>query len=454
MVVPESAAQSGLAAGPRSVTRHRREQRPRWLVTAAVAFVVIALPVTVGLVACGDRAGLGGKTTLSVFWWGGAKRAELTEQALKLYTQRHPDVRFTTSWQGNSGYFDKLSTQVAAGHGPDLFQIDDNYLTEYAERKVTLDLTRYEESGVLDVSKLPPSLATYGQVAGRTVAVAASENTPAMVYNRSLLKRLKLAEPKVGMSYPDFVEWARRVSQASGGKVAGTMDPSADYKAFWLWLRARDTELYDGDKLGFTAQDLTEWFSLWKAARAAGATPSPDLIHQANAGDVAKQLVATGKAATSFVWSNQLPELQKVTKDDLAMVAYPGDPKGQWARASMYWAGYRGTDHADTVVDVINFLTNDPGAGKILGTERGLSANTDVRKAVEETLTDPKMKASVQYENALTPKFGPAPAPPPRGHGKIKSLLTTAAENIQFGRATPEAAAADFMKQANATLAR
>jgi multiple sugar transport system substrate-binding protein len=65
----------------------------------------------------------------------------------------------------------------------------------------------------------------------------------------------------------------------------------------------------------------------------------------ANAGDVTKQLVVTGQAATSFMWSNQMPELAKNTKDKLGVVSYPGDPKGQWARAALYFAGYANTSH-------------------------------------------------------------------------------------------------------------
>jgi multiple sugar transport system substrate-binding protein len=231
------------------------------------------------------------------------------------------------------------------------------------------------------------------------------------------------------------------------------MDPSADYKAFWLWLRSQDKDLYSGNQLGFTADDLTRWFELWQGARASKVTPTVDVIHEANTGDVTKQLVVTGKAATSFVWANQLPELQKSTKDELGVVAYPGNPKGQWARASMYWAASRVSRHPQVVVDVIDFLVNDPDAGRILGTERGLSSNIDVRKVVEESLTDASMKASVAFENTMTPLFGPAPAPPPRGHSRIRSGLLTAAENVQYGKQTPAKAAQDFIAQANRALA-
>ncbi|MEJ3743065.1 extracellular solute-binding protein [Actinomycetes bacterium KLBMP 9797] len=419
-----------------------------------------ALVVTAALLAAtactddsGEAASQDEQVQINVYWWGGETRAELTEKALKLYTERNPTVTFKLNWRGNQGYYDNLATQAAGPDAPDLFQIDDNYLTEYAERNVTLDLNPYIASGQLDISKLPPSLAQYGQVGGRTAGVAAAENTPAMVYNRTLIKRLNVSEPTIGMSYEQLFTWATQITNLTNSEVAGTMDPSADYKALWLWLRAQGKELYNGRQLGFTAADLTKWYQMWKTARDNGIAPSIETIQEANSGDVSKQAVATGRAATSFMWSNQLPELQRNTKDELALVSYPGDPKAQWARASLYWSAFRGTRHADTVVDVINFLVNDPDAGKILGTERGLSPNTDVRKAVAQSATDQISKATINFENTITPKFGAAPVPPPKGHPKVRSLLVTAAESVQAGEATPQDAAESLVREANAALA-
>lgn len=389
---------------------------------------------------------------LSVFWWGGDQRAALTKQALEIYSQRYPHVRFTFTWQGNAGYYDRLSTEAAAGNAPDIFQIDDNYLTEYAQRDILLDMTEYVRADVLDLRKFPSGLAQSSQIGGRTVAAAGAENTPGLIYNKSLLQRLNLPEPRIGMSYPEYLAWAEQVTAASGGKVAGTMDPSADYKALWMWLRSRQKELYEGRQVGFTENDLTEWFELWQGARRSGATPPAKVIQPANSGDVTKQLVATGRAAASFVWSNQLPELQKLTRDKLGVVSYPGKPDAQWARAAIYWAGFRGTRHPETVVHVIDFLVNDVTAGGILGTERGLSANLDVRKVVQEGLTDESMKLTADFEAEMADRFGAAPVPPPKGHSTVKTLLVQAAESVQFERATPREAAAAFISQANAAL--
>ena len=71
-----------------------------------------------------------GPVELSVFWWGGDRRAAATEQALRLYSQQNPRVSFRVTWQGLSGYYDRLATQATGGHPPDRLQIDNTLLAQ------------------------------------------------------------------------------------------------------------------------------------------------------------------------------------------------------------------------------------------------------------------------------------------------------------------------------------
>ncbi|MFI5938247.1 ABC transporter substrate-binding protein [Actinoplanes sp. NPDC051494] len=425
---------------------HAPRTSRRRLIAAA-----LVLPLLLGgAAACGGDDSDDGKIELNVFWWGAEARAGLTEKALALYESKHPGVTFKKTWQANQGYFDKLATLTAGGNAPDLFQIDDNYIAEYASRNVTLDLTPYKEDGRLDVSKFPESLWKYGVVDGKLAGVAFGENTQGLVYNKTLLEKFKLPEPKTGQTWAEHIAWAENVTKVT--KTPGTQDPSGSYQAFWVWLRQQGKDLYNGKELGFTAQDVTAWFELWKGARDRGATPTADVIHEGNATDISKQLVVTGKAGTSWVWANQMPELKKNTKDELGVVAFPGDPSAQWARASMYLSVFRGSKHKDTAVDVANFLANDPEAGKILGTDRGLPSNLDIRKQVADTVTDPAMKQSIAVEAELVPKFGPAPAVPLPGHSKVKTELVKAAEEAQYGRQTPAEAGAAYFAAAKSAI--
>lgn len=432
----------------RGITPAQRTTRRRLLAAA------LTLPLLLGAAACGGDEPSGGsneKVELSVFWWGAEKRAELTEQALALYTQKHPNVTFKKTWQGNQGYFDKLATLTAGGNAPDIFQIDDNYISEYAGRGVTLDLTPYAGDGKLDVSKFPESLRKYGEVDGKLAGVAMGENTQGLVYNKTLLTKFGLPEPKTGMSWEEFIDWAADVSKKA--KLPGTQDASAVYQALWVFLRQNGKDLYAGKELGFDEADMTKWFALWKDARAKGATPTPDVIHEGNASDVSKQLIVTGKAGTSWVWTNQMPELKKNTESELGLMAYPGDPSVQWARASLYFSAFRGSKHKDTAVDVINFLANDPEAAKILGTDRGLPPNLDIRKQVAATVTDPNMKQTIAVQDELGAKFGPnPPTVPPKGHSKVRSELVRVAEEVVYDRQTPSQAAAAYVAAAKAAI--
>lgn len=443
---------TSLTASANTPPHHLAIGRRRLL--RGLAATVIALPLA--LTGCGEDEASNdpnAPVTIEFFWWGGEARAEMTQKALDLYKSKHPNVTINATWQAFDGYYDKLATISAGNNAPDIFQIDDNALAEYAGRNVTLDLTNYVADGKIDLSKHAEGLTTYGQVDGKQVAVATGENTPAMIYDKTKLAELGVGEPQEGWSYEQLFNWAAEVTAKAGGKYWGTMDTSSDYKALWLWLRAQGKEFYDGSKLGFSEADLVNWFKLWQGARAKNATPPAEVVHEAVTGSVATQLVVTGKAATSFMWSNQLTELQKATKNELGMVAYPGDPKGQWARASLYWAASRSTKHPTVVADLINFLVNDPEVAKIFGVDRGLPANSETRQAIEAAATDPAVKATIAFENALASKFGPAPAPPPKGHSGLRNKLRDIAESVSYGRATPEDAAKQFFAEAQAALA-
>lgn len=416
-----------------------------------------AIATPLALAGCGENSSGGSPTalstspeTLTFYWWGSDVRATITGKVLDAYTKKHPNVTFKQQWGAYSGYYDKLSTMVAGSTAPDIFQIDDDGLAEYASRHVTLDLKPYIGK-TIKTDKFPSGLAKAGILDGKQVAVAAAENTAAMFYDKNVVDQYKLDAPKTGMSWDDLVTWAAGVTKASGGKVFGTQDPSGSFQVLEMWLRQRGKEFYKGSSLWVTSDDMEAWYSFWQNARKQQATPTADLTHAANSGDVTKSTLATKKGATAFQWSNQLAAATATTDHKLGIVAYPGATGHQWARASMYWCVYEGSKHAARAADVIQFFLNDPGAAKILGAERGLAPNLDVRKQIQSTLS-PENQTSSTFETELSKDFSATPPPPPRGHKEIRDFLTSSSESVLFGKASPKDAASQFITQAKGAL--
>jgi multiple sugar transport system substrate-binding protein len=390
---------------------------------------------------------------LEVTWWGGPARAELTQKVLDLYTQKHPNVTFTTQWQGYSGYYDKVNTTAAGRNAADIIQIDNRVLREYSSKGLLVELDPWV-GNTLQVGGIDEKLLGTGKVDGKLYAVPLAANTQAIAYDRTALERVGMLPPENGWAtWEEFDTWAAGVTRATGNAPWAMRDESANISLFEYWLRQNGKELYDGQKPGFTTEDVTAWFELWAKLRQSGAASPQEVAQPANAGDISKNTVATKNTAMTFMYDNQLTELAKATDHEVALVPIPGPRSGAYARPSQFFTAYTGGDNVATAVDVINFFVSDPEAGAILGTERGLPPNKQVRDAVSPSFDD-QLKYVLSYDEKVTAEAGPTPPVPAQGDSQLGRLLQATAENVGFGRQSPADGAAEFVTQATGELER
>ena len=71
-------------------------------------------------------------------------RHKTTQKVIDAYQKDHPNVTINGEFGEWSGYWDKLATTVAANDAPDIIQMDEKYLREYADRGALLDLKKAE----------------------------------------------------------------------------------------------------------------------------------------------------------------------------------------------------------------------------------------------------------------------------------------------------------------------
>ena len=379
-------------------------------------------------------------------WWGGQARADRTDAVSKLYAEAHPGVSFDTWWNAFNDYWPKLGTEVAGGNAADVFQMDYRYLVEYANRGAIAALDDHIGKG-LDLSDFDQDQQDGGKVDGKLYAISLG----AKAFDDAGVPR-----PTRDWTYEDYKSHAEAFNAKSGGMKL-LADGSASEPAFENWLRQRGKALYTDGKIGWDADDLTDWFKLWVDLRTTGAcVGAEDQALDATAA-IDTTMIILKKAATSFANSNQLIAFQAVIQDPLDMINFPraeaGSGGGHYRKPSQFWSVNPKSALIEDAVDYVSFFVNDLGAGAALGVERGIPCSKKVRDALAPTL-DPQSQIALNFVSNLGDLLGSLPPVPPAAAGEVSTQLTTKSQEVAFGATTPEEAGPAFAKEAADILAR
>ncbi len=153
-----------------------------------------------------------------------------------------------TEYLGWGDYWPRVSTQTAGGNTPDLIQMSDEYLAEYASRGVLLDLEPYIPSG-LAVTDFDQSVLDAGRIDGKLYAISAGGNSTALLFNTTAYEEAGVtlrATARPGKSSPNV----RRNSPARPPRkgMFGSTDDSGSEPVMQTWLRQLGHELFTAER--------------------------------------------------------------------------------------------------------------------------------------------------------------------------------------------------------------
>ncbi|MGG1516556.1 extracellular solute-binding protein [Paenibacillus oryzisoli] len=401
----------------------------------------------------------GKKVELRMTWWGSSTRHDLTMKALKLFEQKHPEVTIKAEYSGYDGYFDKLSTQVAGGNAPDLIQMDYAFLTDYAKRGALLDLGPYVQSKALKTENHDATMLKAGSVDSKLYAITLGVNALGVVYNANVFKEVGVEEPKESWTWKEFSDTAVKIAQAKGKGYYGSTDISGTTNIFEMLVRQDGRALFDGNKLGASAEDFTSWYSMWDELRKnRGITSAEVTAAMSNA--LETRPLALGTAAMDVVWSNQIIAFQKAMKnqsDTLKIQVVPhltGEKKiGEYLKPSMFISASAKSAHPKESAMVIDFLVNDPEAAQILGSERGIPVNSQIREQLKPSLS-PTDKNVFDFIDNVSKHSSDIDPPYPQGYAEIDKNFKTASEKISFGQDKIENVISQFTSNTNTILSK
>ncbi|OPG99680.1 ABC transporter substrate-binding protein [Chryseobacterium mucoviscidosis] len=388
----------------------------------------------------------GGQVELRMMWWGDQKRADITNEALKVFQEKHPNIKIVGEFAPSSGYFDKLNTQLASGTAPDIFFLGGN-VVDYAKKDVLLNLDPYVGSE-LNLDGMDTTMVEYGRLDGKLQHISAGANARGIVVNQALFDQAGIPLPASDWTWEDYAAISKELSDKLGKGYYGTYNFTVD--GMDIFLKQHGKQLYDmkNGTLGFAKEDILEWFTYWELASKSGGVVTPELQVSNPPDDTSKSLLITGKAAMSLLPSNQLAAFQSLTEDKLILLPVPRGPKGTGVvfESSQGLSGYANTKHAKEVAILMDFWINDPDAAKILGNDRGVPV-TEANRNLLQQEAGPVEEIVYNYtsfvsEATKTEPFDVSYNPP--GFAEFSKLAQTTNQEIGFGRKSVEQAVTDF----------
>ncbi|KGP80470.1 MULTISPECIES: ABC transporter substrate-binding protein [unclassified Paenibacillus] len=388
----------------------------------------------------------GGQVELRMMWWGDQKRADITNEALKVFQEKHPNIKIVGEFAPSSGYFDKLNTQLASGTAPDIFFLGGN-VVDYAKKDVLLNLDPYVGSE-LNLDGMDTTMVEYGRLDGKLQHISAGANARGIVVNQALFDQAGIPLPASDWTWDDYAAISKELSDKLGKGYYGTYNFTVD--GMDIFLKQHGKQLYDmkNGTLGFEKEDILEWFTYWEQASKSGGVVTPELQVSNPPDDTSKSLLITGKAAMSLLPSNQLAAFQSLTEDKLILLPVPRGPKGTGVvfESSQGLSGYANTKHAKEVAILMDFWINDPDAAKILGNDRGVPV-TEANRNLLQQEAGPVEEIVYNYtsfvsEATKTEPFDVSYNPP--GFAEFSKLAQTTNQEIGFGRKSVEQAVTDF----------
>ncbi|MBA8880999.1 ABC transporter substrate-binding protein [Phyllobacterium myrsinacearum] len=390
-----------------------------------------------------------------LYWFGSPARAERTLAVVKLFETANPGIKINSEVGGND-YWSKLTTMIAGGNAPDIYQLAPSRFADYARRNATLPLDEFLGK-IIRTDKLMPNALKLGSVDGKIAGIPLAINAFALLYDTAIFEQTGLKPPVETTTWDDFAKLCVELTKAIGKPNLWAVGNCARYSyALEAFLVQRGKRLYlDNGQIGFDIEDAKAWYGYWDSLSKAGGCVSAE-IQALDKNQIDSNPMSKRNAAMTIAFSNQLVGYQQLAKNKIALTSLPilegSGQSGLFYKASLHMAVANNVKNPELAAKFLDFFINDLEAGKALGVERGVPLNLAVRDVVAPTV-DEVSKRSIDYISSIADRVGDFPPQVPIGASELEErVYRPIADKLGFGLLSVAEAAQELISQANRIL--
>jgi multiple sugar transport system substrate-binding protein len=335
-----------------------------------------------------------GTATIRFSWWGANERNARMNQLLDLFESQRPGIKVSREYSSWGDYWTKFTTQAAAGTHPDVSLHVMQSVQEYVNKGVLIPLDDYVKSGRINITDWSPTAISPGIINGKQYGIIYGLVAQGVLYNTKLISDTSLPPPKEDWTYADFKQYCLDLKKKLPSGVFASEGAATSDHAVEIFMRSKGKSLYtpDGRGLGFSKDDLTEWWTLWEDLRRAECVPGPVLAAELTNAPYEQSLFGTNRAAMIWQNGNLIPTYQGLTNGEVRIVREPrmGVP-GDFFQPTMFSISSR-SKLVDQSVSFIDWMVNNVEANLIFKAEYGVPGDPDAMKAIENIASDVEKK--------------------------------------------------------------
>jgi multiple sugar transport system substrate-binding protein len=323
---------------------------------------------------------------------------------LAQFEKENPDIQVQLEPVNYGDYYARLKTLIAGGNPPDILQIGDDAVPDFAGSGAMVDLGPYiSGKDGIDTSIYLPGLLDPGKYKGKQYFLPKDYSPLIMYYNKKLFDQYKVEYPKDGWTWDDFLKTAQALTIVKDGQtqVWGVQLPGTWTTGFEYWIAAAGGQLISEDGKSFVGyfdspavakavQFYADLYNKYKVA------PPPADLSAFGGGNAEFD---NGKAAMRIF--GYWPKSGMLKNENIAL-GVVGLPKGDKRANVLFWGGFgitTASKNKDAAWRLLKFYTGAKAA------ETWKSWALPAVKSVAEAANfDPLDKVFVNELNYLAPR--------------------------------------------------
>jgi multiple sugar transport system substrate-binding protein len=335
--------------------------------------------------------GLASAQKLVLASWGSQEEIQAYQQVLRVFQERNPGIQVEYINIPSNEYLAKITAMMAAGSPPDVFFINNIDFPGLASRGVLKPLDPFIQRDKYPTGDIFPGILKAFQWEGAQYGLPRDVSNLVVFYNRNLLRKAGLPDPKPDWTWDDFLRYAKALTVEKDGKRVQWGVSFQTFYLFWEpWVWSAGGRFYSPDHSKFllnsppSVEGLQFYLDLRYKHHVA---PTPEEAQDRGA----FTMFLNGQTGMIVDGRWRVPTLKARAKFDFDVVPFPRGKAGSIVDIDgSGWVMAAGTRNPEAAWKLLSFLAG-PEASQIF-TKTGLiipARGVDV-KNVEKSIQNLK----------------------------------------------------------------